>query len=39
MQDKSVLDTATIANAQAVEHYEISGYGTLLGWATISSGS
>jgi ferritin-like metal-binding protein YciE len=31
--DKAVLDAALIANAQAVEHYEISRYGTLIAWA------
>lgn len=31
--DKSVLDAALIASAQAVEHYEISRYGTLVAWA------
>jgi ferritin-like metal-binding protein YciE len=31
--DKSVLDAALIAAAQAVEHYEISRYGTLVAWA------
>ena len=33
IEDKSVLDTAIIANAQAVEHYEIARYGTLIAWA------
>jgi ferritin-like metal-binding protein YciE len=33
VQDKSVLDAAIIANAQAVEHYEIARYGTLIAWA------
>jgi ferritin-like metal-binding protein YciE len=28
IEDKSVLDAAIVANAQAVEHYEISPYGT-----------
>lgn len=32
--DKSVLDAAIIASAQAVEHYEITRYGTLVAWAT-----
>lgn len=32
--DKSVLDAALIASAQAVEHYEITRYGTLIAWAT-----
>ncbi|SOB87066.1 Ferritin-like metal-binding protein YciE [Sphingomonas guangdongensis] len=31
--DKAVLDAALIANAQAVEHYEITRYGTLIAWA------
>ena len=31
--DKAVLDAAIVANAQAVEHYEISRYGTLIAWA------
>jgi ferritin-like metal-binding protein YciE len=31
--DKSVLDAALIASGQAVEHYEISRYGTLVAWA------
>lgn len=31
--DKSVLDAALIAAAQAVEHYEITRYGTLVAWA------
>jgi len=33
VEDKSVLDAAIVANAQAVEHYEISRYGTLIAWA------
>ena len=33
IEDKSVLDAAIVANAQAVEHYEICRYGTLLAWA------
>lgn len=33
VQDKSVLDAAIIANAQAVEHYEIARYGALIAWA------
>lgn len=32
--DKAVLDAALIASAQAVEHYEITRYGTLIAWAT-----
>lgn len=31
--DKAVLDAALIAAAQAVEHYEITRYGTLVAWA------
>lgn len=31
--DKTVLDAALIANGQAVEHYEIARYGTLIAWA------
>jgi ferritin-like metal-binding protein YciE len=31
--DKKVLDAALIAAAQAVEHYEITRYGTLISWA------
>jgi ferritin-like metal-binding protein YciE len=31
--DKQVLDAAMLANAQAVEHYEITRYGTLATWA------
>jgi ferritin-like metal-binding protein YciE len=30
--DKQVLDAALIASAQAVEHYEITRYGTLIAW-------
>ena len=30
--DKAVLDAALIAAAQAVEHYEITRYGTLIAW-------
>jgi ferritin-like metal-binding protein YciE len=33
VEDKSVLDAAIIASAQAVEHYEIARYGTLIAWA------
>jgi ferritin-like metal-binding protein YciE len=33
VDDKSVLDAAIVANAQAVEHYEIASYGTLIAWA------
>ena len=31
--DKAVLDAAIVACAQAVEHYEICRYGTLIAWA------
>jgi ferritin-like metal-binding protein YciE len=31
--DKAVLDAALIASAQAVEHYEMCRYGTLVAWA------
>jgi ferritin-like metal-binding protein YciE len=31
--DKRVLDAALIASAQAVEHHEITRYGTLIAWA------
>ena len=31
--DKTVLDAALIAAAQAVEHYEMTRYGTLIAWA------
>jgi ferritin-like metal-binding protein YciE len=31
--DKTVLDSALAAAAQAVEHYEIARYGTLVAWA------
>jgi ferritin-like metal-binding protein YciE len=30
--DKHVLDAALLAAAQAVEHYEITRYGTLIAW-------
>jgi ferritin-like metal-binding protein YciE len=33
VDDSSVLDAALIAAAQAVEHYEITRYGTLIAWA------
>ena len=33
IDDKDVLDAALIASAQAVEHYEITRYGTLISWA------
>jgi ferritin-like metal-binding protein YciE len=31
--EKHVLDAAIIASAQAVEHYEMTRYGTLIAWA------
>jgi ferritin-like metal-binding protein YciE len=33
ISDKEVLDAALLASAQAVEHYEIARYGTLIAWA------
>jgi ferritin-like metal-binding protein YciE len=33
VEDKHVLDAALIAAAQAVEHYEMTRYGTLVAWA------
>jgi ferritin-like metal-binding protein YciE len=33
ISDKEVLDAALLASAQAVEHYEITRYGTLIAWA------
>lgn len=33
VDDKEVMDVALIAAAQAVEHYEITRYGTLAAWA------
>jgi len=33
IDDKEVLDAALLASAQAVEHYEITKYGTLIAWA------
>lgn len=33
IDDKNVLDAALIASAQAVEHYEMTRYGTLVAWA------
>ena len=32
-KDPDVRDAAMIADAQAVEHYEITRYGTLIAWA------
>jgi ferritin-like metal-binding protein YciE len=31
--DENVLDAALIAAAQAVEHYEMTRYGSLIAWA------
>lgn len=31
--DKEVLDAAIVVSAQAVEHYEIAKYGSLIAWA------
>ena len=36
IEDKSVLDAAIVANAQAVEHYEIARYGALRSWAELA---
>jgi ferritin-like metal-binding protein YciE len=33
VEDNAVLDAALIAAAQAVEHYEMTRYGTLIAWA------
>ena|ERR1700730_13690917 len=33
VEDEGVLDAALIAAAQAVEHYEITRYGSLISWA------
>jgi ferritin-like metal-binding protein YciE len=33
IDNKAVLDAAIVANAQAVEHYEMARYGTLIAWA------
>jgi len=33
VEDKGILDAAVIGAAQAIEHYEISRYGTLIAWA------
>jgi ferritin-like metal-binding protein YciE len=35
ISDKDVLDAALVASAQAVEHYEITRYGTLIAWAKL----
>jgi ferritin-like metal-binding protein YciE len=33
IEDKDVLDAALLSDAQAVEHYEITRYGTMIAWA------
>lgn len=33
IEDAETMDAAIIALAQAIEHYEISRYGTLVAWA------
>ena len=33
IEDREVLDAGMIGSAQAVEHYEITRYGTLISWA------
>ena len=33
VEDRNVLDAALIAAAQAVEHYEITRYGSLIAWS------
>jgi len=33
IDEKAVMDAALITSAQAVEHYEINRYGTLIAWA------
>jgi ferritin-like metal-binding protein YciE len=33
IDDKAVLDAAIVGSAQAVEHYEIARYGTIIAWA------
>jgi ferritin-like metal-binding protein YciE len=35
VEDNAVLDAALIAAAQAVEHYEITRYGSLIAWARL----
>jgi ferritin-like metal-binding protein YciE len=35
VDDKQVLDAALISSAQAVEHYEMTRYGTLVAWAKL----
>ena len=34
VEGRSTTNAAVVASAQAVEHYEISRYGTLIAWAT-----
>ena len=34
IEDKVVLNAGLIASAQAIEHYEIARYGTLIAWAS-----
>ena len=34
INSKQVRDTAILASAQAIEHYEINRYGTLIAWAS-----
>ncbi len=33
IEDQKILDAGMIGSAQAVEHYEITRYGTLIAWA------
>jgi ferritin-like metal-binding protein YciE len=33
IEDRDILDAAIIASAQAIEHYEVTRYGTLIAWA------
>lgn len=35
VQTEAVLDAAIISGCQRVEHYEITGYGTLIAWAKL----
>lgn len=35
IEDPKVLDAGMIGSAQAVEHYEITRYGTLIAWAKL----
>ena len=34
INNRQVLDTAVLASMQAIEHYEINRYGTLIAWAS-----